>query len=80
MLQMEMKNSQAIRALLSNYIHESESIKETCREYIFNKYYEKNDMFINKTLEDIRMDLVYLENAEEFEHCQLLNDILKEFE
>ena len=72
--------SKGIERQLRNYLKENYVVQEHCREFVFNAYLIKNDHNIEDALDNIRGDIMILEENERYERCALLNDILKDFE
>jgi hypothetical protein len=68
------------QALFDNYLLETIDNKLKCQDVVFEYYYERNDFEIELTLEEIREDLVRLEDHEQYERCLMLKDILDRFE
>ena len=68
------------QALFDNYIKETEDNRLKCQDVVFEYYYERNDFEIELTLEELREDLVRLEDHEQYERCLMLKDILDRFE
>ena len=68
------------QALFDNYIKETEDNRLKCQDVVFEIYYERNDFEIELTLEELREDLVRLEDHEQYERCLMLKDILDRFE
>ena len=68
------------QALFDNYIKETEDNRLKCQDLVFEYYYERNDFEIELTLEELREDLVRLEDHEQYERCMMLKDILDRFE
>lgn len=62
------------------YCKQTPESKEECQDLVFKIYYERNDFEIELTLEEIRQDLIKLEMHERYERCQLLKDIIDQFE
>jgi hypothetical protein len=47
---------------------------------LFDYYYERNDLDVELTMEEIRADLIRLEEHEQYERCLMLKDIINRFE
>lgn len=74
------RRKQLTQTLFDNYPNESEDNKELCQDMVFDYYYERNDSEIELTLEEIRADLIRLEEHEQYERCLMLKDIINRFE
>ena len=75
-----MKRKIGIEKQLSNYLNEEQTVKEMCRDFVFNRYLERSDYNYEDALDTIVGDMIILESLERFERCQILKDILEEFE
>ena len=76
----KMKRKIGIEKQLSNYLNEEQTVKEMCRDFVFNRYLERSDYNYEDALDAIVGDMIILESLERFERCQILKDILEEFE
>lgn len=74
------RRKQLTQTLFDNYPNESEDNKELCQDMVFDYYYERNDLDVELTLEEIRADLIRLEEHEQYERCLMLKDIINRFE
>lgn len=74
------RRKQLTQTLFDNYPNESQDNKERCQDMVFDYYYERNDSEIELTLEEIRADLIRLEEHEQYERCLMLKDIINRFE
>ena len=70
----------AFEKKLRNYLKENAEVKEICREFVFNTYLDKSDWDFEYALDQIRGDMYILERLEQYERCQILKDILTDFE
>ncbi len=66
--------------VLDGYLLEKDEAKELIQEIIFAYYYDRNDMEFEIAIEEIKMDMIYYEDEENFERCAVLKDILDRFE
>ena len=76
----EMRRKTGIEKQLTNYLKEEEIVKEMCRDFVFNRYLERADYSYEDALDTITGDMYILERLERFERCQILKDILIDFE
>ena len=74
------RRKQLTQTLFDNYPNESEDNKELCQDMLFDYYYERNDLDVELTMEEIRADLIRLEEHEQYERCLMLKDIINRFE
>lgn len=74
------KESKMLQAIYQNYLKENDEVKLLYQKQVFNYYFELNDRNIIWTEIELREDLQLLIEAEKFEHCAIINDILKGFE
>jgi len=64
----------------ANYPNETQEEQERCQEVVFEYYYDRNDCQLEIALDEIRSDILILEQHERYERCLLLNHILQRFE
>ena len=74
------RRKQLTQTLFDNYPNESDDNKELCQDMLFDYYYERNDLDVELTMEEIRADLIRLEEHEQYERCLMLKDIINRFE
>ena len=75
-----MRRNHLGQLVLDGYLMMSQSEKEDIMEYVFQYYYDRNDMNLDTALDEILGDLVIYEYQEEYERCALLKDIIERFE
>ena len=75
-----MRRNKLKQLMYSNYTTNSQDDKELAQELVFEYYYDRNESDLDLALDEIRGDLVAYEEAEQYERCQMLKDILARFE
>jgi hypothetical protein len=75
-----MRRAKLNQLIYTNYPACTQEEKDIAQELVFQYYYDRNDMDIDIALEEIEADLMYMEQQEQFERCQLLKDVLDRFE
>lgn len=75
-----MRRNHLGQLVLDGYLMMSQSEKDDIMEYVFQYYYDRNDMDLDTALDEILGDLVIYEHQEEYERCALLKDIIERFE
>ena len=75
-----MRRRKLNQLIYTNYPACSQEEKDLAQEYVFQFYYDRNNMDLGSAIEEIEQDLFVLEMQEQFERCQLLKDVLNRFE
>ena len=75
-----MRRNHLGQLVLDGYLMMSEFEKEEIMEYVFQYYYDRNDMDLDTALDELHGDLAIYEDQEEYERCALLKDIIDRFE
>ena len=75
-----MRRKKLDRIVYDNYPAASLEEQEHAQEMVFEYYYDRNDMDLDIAIDEIKADLYYLEEQEQYERCAMLKDILKRFE
>jgi len=69
-----------LQSIYKNYLKENDEVKLVYQKQVFNYYFQLNDRNMIWTEIELREDLEILIEEEKFEHCAIINDILKGFE
>lgn len=64
----------------TKYLQASHEEKEAMQELVFEYYYDRNDSELEIAIDEIKSDILRLEQAEQYERCQMLKDILERLE
>lgn len=75
-----MRRNHLGQLVLDGYLMMSESEKDEIMEYVFQYYYDRNDMDLDSALDELLGDLAIYEDQEEYERCALIKDIIDRFE
>ena len=75
-----MRRRRISQLLFNKYLQCTDEEKERMQEMVFEYYYDRNDSEIEIAIDEIESDILRLENAEQYERCQMLKDILERLE
>jgi len=75
-----MRRRRISQLLFNKYLQCTDEEKERMQEMVFEYYYDRNDSEIEIAIDEIKSDILRLENAEQYERCQMLKDILERLE
>ena len=75
-----MRRQHLKKLVLDGYSLETDKAKELIQELVFEYYYDRNDMDFDTAIDELKGDLLLLEQIEHYERCLILKDILDRFE
>jgi len=75
-----MRREHLKKLVLDGYSLEDDKAKELIQELVFEYYYDRNDMDFDTAIDELKGDLILLEQVEHYERCLILKDILDRFE
>lgn len=75
-----MRRQHLKKLVLDGYSLEDDKAKELIQELVFEYYYDRNDMDFDTAIDELKGDLILLEQDEHYERCLILKDILDRFE
>jgi|TARA_R110000772_G_scaffold29792_1_gene74274 hypothetical protein len=75
-----MRRQHLKKLVLDGYSLEDDKAKELIQELVFEYYYDRNDMDFDTAIDELKGDLILLEQVEHYERCLILKDILDRFE
>ncbi len=75
-----MRREHLKKLVLDGYSLEDDKAKELIQELVFEYYYDRNDMDFDTAIDELKGDLILLEQIEHYERCLILKDILDRFE
>lgn len=75
-----MRRRKLSQLVYDNYPMCNQAEKELAQELVFQFYYDRNEMDLESALQEIQVDIVRLEEHEQYERCAMLKDILDRFE
>lgn len=68
------------KIIISAYLDETQEVKKMIRDNVFEMYIEANGFDMPTTFKDIKDDIEWLKETENYEGCAMLHDILTDFE
>ncbi len=75
-----MRRRKLTQLVVDCYARESMEVKEQIQEMLFVYYYDRNDMDFEGAMQELKEDILSMEQIEQYERCHILKDILDRFE